>query len=166
MTIDRATALRVDRLSDATTDVEKIGAQTQGVIADAREAFARLHETLHPNVEAIGSSRDLVQAFSAEKHPLHDFGRAKMSSGVESAFTIGLAHGEVSEANLQKISSSMPRNPDGSKVSLRPLSKVAKQYAAALIETIEKYKSGSAPSPSAKPVESAKPSESVKPSAL
>ena len=66
MTIDRAAALRVDRLSDATTDVEKIGAQTQSVIVDAREAFARLHVTLHPDVEAIGSIRELVQAFSAE----------------------------------------------------------------------------------------------------
>ena len=139
----------MDRLSDATTNVEKIGTQTQGVIADAREAFAQLHETLHPDAEAIGSIRELVQAFSAEKHPLHDFGRMNMSRGVESAFTIGLAHGEVSKANLQKISSSMPRNADGSKVSLRLFSKVAKQYAAALIETIEKYKSGSAPSPSA-----------------
>ena len=156
----------MDRLSDATTDVEKIGAQTQGVIADAREAFARLHETLHLDAEAIGSIRELVQAFSAEKHPLHDFGRKNMSMGVESAFTIGLAHGEVSEANLQKISSSMPRNADGSKVSLRPFSKDAKKYATALIETIEKYKSGSPPSPFAKPVESTKPSESIKPSAL
>ena len=164
MTIDHTTALRVDRLSDATTDVEKIGVQMQSVIADAREAFAWLHATLHPDVDATGSIRELVQAFSAEKHPLHDFGRAKMSSGVWSAFTTGLAHGEVSEAYLQKISSSMPRNADGSKVSLRPLSKVAKQYAAALIVAIEKYKSGSAP-PSTKPVDSTKPSESVKPSA-
>ena len=165
MTIDRTATLRVDHLSDATTDVEKIGTRMQGVIADAREAFARLHEALHPDAEAIGSIRELVQAFSAEKHPLHDFGRARMSSGVESAFTIGLAHGEVSEANLQKITSSMPRNADGSKISLRPFSKVATQYAAALIETIEKYKSGSALSPSIKPVDSTMPASSVKSSA-
>ena len=100
MTIDHAAALRVDRLSDATTDVEKIDAQTQSVIADAREAFARLHKTLHPEAAAIGSMRDLVQAFSAEKHPLHDYGRLNMSRGIESAFAIGLANGEVSEANL------------------------------------------------------------------
>ena len=59
----------------------------------------------------------------------------------------------------------MPWNADGSKVSLRLFNKAAKKYAATLIETIEKYKSGSAPSPSAKPVESTKPSESIKPSA-
>ena len=161
MSIDRATALHVDRLSDTTTDVERIGAQTQSVIADAREAFALLHETLYPDAEPIGSIRELVHAFSAGKHPLHDFGRAKMSSGIESAFTMGLAHGEVSEANLQRITSSMSRNADGSRMSLRPLTKIAKQYAAALIETIEKSKSGSSPSPSIKPGYSSKPSESV-----
>ena len=145
MSIDRAAALRVDRLSDATTDVEKIGAQTQGIIADARDAFTRLHETLHPDAAAIGNIQELVQAFSAEKHPLHDFGRLNMSRGIESAFAIGLAHGEVSEAKLQRVSSSMPRNADGSKVSLRSFSKVAKKYAGALIETIENYKGASAP---------------------
>ena len=159
VTVDRAAALRVDPLSDAITDVERIVAQTQSVITDAREAFALLQKTLHPDADPIGSIRELVQAFSAGKHPLYDFGREKMSSSIKSAFTIGLAHGEVSEANLQKITSSMPRNADGSWVSLRPLSKVAKQYAAALIETIEKSKSSSAPSPSVQPGNSSKPSE-------
>ena len=125
-----------------------------------------LHETLHPDAEPIGSIRELVQAFSVGKHPLYDFGGEKMSSGIESAFTMGLAHGEVSEANLQKITASMPRNADGSRVSLRPLCKVAKQYAAALIETIEKSKSSLAPSPSAQPGNSSKPSESIQARAL
>ena len=94
---------------------------------DAREHFGLLHETLHPDAEPIGSIRELVQAFSAGKHPLFDFGREKVADGIETAFTMGLAHEEMSEANLQKITVSMPRKADGSRVSLRPLGKVAKQ---------------------------------------
>ena len=37
--VDRTAAHRVDPLSDATTDVERVIAQTQGVLMDAREAF-------------------------------------------------------------------------------------------------------------------------------
>ena len=59
----------------------------------------------------------------------------------------------------------MPWNADGSKLSLRSFSKVAKKYVGAFIETIENYKGASAPSAYVKPVESAKPSESIKPSA-
>ena len=103
----------------------------------------------------------MVQAFNATEHPLYNFGRKKVADGIETAFTMGLAHEEVSEASLQKISASMPRKADGSRVSLRPLGKVAKKYAAALIETIEKSKSSSGPSPSVQPAGSSKPSESV-----
>ena len=83
-----------------------------------------------------------------------------MSSGIESAFTMGLVHEELSEAILQKITASMPRKADGSRVSLRLLGKIARRYAAALIETIEKSKSSSAPSPSSQPGNSSKPSKS------
>ena len=159
--IDRTAAHRVDPLSDATTDVERVVAQTQGVLTDAREAFGLLHETLFPDADHNGGIREMVQAFNATEHPLYNFGRKKVADGIETAFTMGLAHEEVSKASLQKISASMPRKAYGSRVSLRPLGKVAKQYAAALIETIEKSKSSSGPSPSAQPADSSKPSESV-----
>ena len=100
MDLDRAATLRVDRLSDATTDVEKISVQVQSALADARDAFAWIYETLNPEATAIGNIQELIQAFSAEKHPLHDFGRLNMTRGIESAFTMGLAHGEVSETAL------------------------------------------------------------------
>ena len=135
MGLDRAATLHVDLLSDATTDLEKIGAQAQSALADSRDAFAWLYETLNPEVVAIGNIQELIQAFIAEKHPLHDFGRLNMTSGIESAFTMGLAHGEVSETALQRVSSSMPQKANGSKVSLRSFGKLAKKYAGALVET-------------------------------
>ena len=159
--VDRTAAHRVDPLSDATTDVERVVAQTQGVLTDAREAFALLHETLFLDADHTGGIREMVQAFNAVEHPLYDFRRQKFADGIETAFTMGLAHEEMSEANLLKITASMPRKADGSRVSLRPSGKVARQYAASLIETIEKSKSTSGPSPSAQPADSSKPSESV-----
>ena len=159
--IDRTVAHRVDPLSDATTDVERVVSQAQGVLTNAREAFALLHETIFPDADRTGGIREMLQAFNAMEHPLYNFGRAKVADGIETAFTMGLAHEEISEANLQKIAASMPRKADGSRVSLRPLRKVGRQYASALIETIEKSKSTSDPSPSAQPADSSKPSESA-----
>ena len=106
--IDRTDAHRVDPLSDATIDVERVVSQAQGVLTDAREAFALLHETLFPDADHTGGIRELVQAFNAVEHPLYDFGRQKFADGIETAFTMGLAHEEMSEANLQKITAAMP----------------------------------------------------------
>ena len=161
VTVDRTAAHRVDPLSDATTDVERVVAQTQSVLTDAREAFALLHETLFPDADHTGGIRELVQAFNAMEHPLYDFGRQKFADGIETAFTVGLAHEEVFEASLQKIAASMPRKADGSRVSLRPSGKIARQYATALIDTIEKSKSTPGPSASTQPADSSKPVDSV-----
>ena len=159
--IDRTSAHRVGPLPDATTDVERVVSQAQGVLTNARETLALLHETIFPNADRTGGIREMLQTFNAAEHPLYQFGRAKVADGIETAFTMGLAHEEISEENLQKISTSMPRKADGSRVSLRTSRKVGRQYAAALIETIEKSKSTSDPSPSAQPADSSKPSESA-----
>ena len=159
--IDRTAAHRVGPLSDAATDVEKVAAQTQGVLTGAREALALLHETIFPNADHTGGIREMIQAFNAEEHPLYSFGRAKVADGIETAFAMGLAHEEISEANLQKITSSMPQKADGSRVSLRSARKVGRQYATALIGTIDKSKSTSDPAPSAQPADSSRPSETA-----
>ena len=161
MAIDRTATHRVGPLPDAITDVEKVAAQAQGVLTDGREAFALLHETIFPDADHTGGIREMLQAFNATEDPLYNFGRNKVADGIETAFAMGLAHGEISEANLQKVSASMPRKPDGSRVSLRSSRRIGRQYANALIETIEKSKSTSDPSPSVQPADSSRPSESA-----
>ena len=52
---DRAATLRVDRLSDAVTEVEGLGEQAQGMLMGAQVALGRLHEKLYPDADAIGS---------------------------------------------------------------------------------------------------------------
>ena len=90
--IDRTAAHRVGPLSDATTDVERVASQVQGVLTNARETLALLHETIFPDADHTGGIREMLQAFNAVEHPLYNFGRAKVADGIETAFTMGLAH--------------------------------------------------------------------------
>ena len=129
-------SVRVDRLSDTISLLEKYGYQAQEMLTKSGAALEKIHQNLLPQVTTPARFEDLIEAFNAGSNPLASYRRAQTCAGAEAAFMLTIANGV--EADFEKIVSAFPKKViNGKPVDLVSAREKAKKLSQEMADMLE-----------------------------
>jgi hypothetical protein len=128
--------LHSDALADAVGQAEGYNSKARAVISKAENGLAELHGHMFPKDLTPPTLERLAEVFQAEPSPLVEYSHAQTFVGSQVTLALTAVHG-VSEADLERVTSSFPTKADGTEVDLGPFYKSTKPMAKRLVKMLD-----------------------------
>ena len=121
-------------MTDAVALVEDYDSRAKDLMAKAASTLATLHENMFPKAELPRTLGELVAVFRMDD-PLTEYSCSQIVSGAKTTLMMAMAHGVQGDFN--KVTSEIPKGPDGKEVVLAPFTKQANFFAKQLVVLLE-----------------------------
>ena len=152
MPVDRTNRLRVDSMSDALSFVVDSNGQIQELLKKTKGALSKLFLLMFPKLDQEKTLGELVNTFFIDSNStIEVLKRRSHFYGALLAFQLLMGYGF--EADMERFTTALPKNKDGSTVDLGLFNDSSRKCACQLLKLVEDQKkktaSDAAPSSSA-----------------